>query len=404
MSVMNRMLRDLDRRRGLSMERPDILAGVEAVDAGIGNGVRPMARAGGYLLLALAAILAGYQSAPYLNGGYSPGGRHASGGMPRAIPDAPIAVEKGDLRLGEITDRVTSLPPEFGLQMSDFLPFTRLVEAKIAAPAPGKDIDSPPNTRPVPVRVSDVSLRPAEGPVDAGRQATEQDHDEGLAIYRQAVTTADDHQVFPGSMEKKAVTLSPARIAQQHYLEALRLLQVGRRGEAERRLHQAATIYPGHDKATQLLAARLEEAGRYAAAEQVLRQGLKAAPGSISLIKLLARLKVKIGDSATALKILDTVSPPVADEPEYHALRAALHRKTGDYGGAVEIYRKLTGLRPDLGIWWMGLAVSLETLNTPEEALGAYRKAAEQEDLSRVLSSFVRSRINRLQAGKTMRE
>lgn len=200
-----------------------------------------------------------------------------------------------------------------------------------------------------------------------------------------------------GTMTKTAVHVDRREVAESQYRKAAQLLSAGRRARGEALLREALTTDPTHEKARELLGARLLSQHRYGEAARTLLEGLNLRPADVRLHSLYARLLVERGEPEQAIAVLKRVSPPLADEPEYHAFQAALLHKTGRHDQAAELYRELVQLRPRAGVWWMGLAMALEAGGESGQALAAYAKASDQSDMPATLLRFVKERIQHLQ-------
>lgn len=218
-----------------------------------------------------------------------------------------------------------------------------------------------------------IENRPAPKPVRASR-----------ASKRPATQAA---------MDKRPVPMRPGELADTHLRAALRLAQARRNEEAEARLGQALEAQPSHSKAREVLAAQLLGQRRYTEAEAVLLEGLRLSPAETRLTRLYARLLLRRDGPAEALQVLKGVSPPLEKDPEYHAFRAALLQKTGQHADAAALYGRLVRVRPRAGVWWMGLAISLDIDGQPEQALAAYREASEKQDMTPALLRFVKGRM-----------
>lgn len=199
------------------------------------------------------------------------------------------------------------------------------------------------------------------------------------------------------TVQRTLQTSSPRQRAEQAYREGIRLLTEGQRSQAEAKLRTAL----GHDAslhdARLALANALLAQGRVREAEIQLQEGLRIAPGEAKLAERYARLLVDRGDLPGAIGVLSAAPPPVELEPVYHALLAALLQRAGHHQAAADTYAALVDVRPEQGLWWAGLAISLEALRRPGAALNAYRQAAQDPRLSFDMARFVNERLAALQ-------
>lgn len=182
-------------------------------------------------------------------------------------------------------------------------------------------------------------------------------------------------------------------IAQRHYREALNLVHSGRVTAAEESLRQALESHAEHVQARLLLATKLVEQRREDEAADILEAGLALAPSDARLARFFARLEVRSGNIARALEVLQGAAPELPGDPEYHAFMAALLQRTGQHAAAVAIYREVLVADPDNGVWWMGLAISLESVERTDEAILAYQRALRAPSLKLELKQYIEQRV-----------
>jgi MSHA biogenesis protein MshN len=184
--------------------------------------------------------------------------------------------------------------------------------------------------------------------------------------------------------------------ADDNYQNGLQLYQKRRFNESAAALRQVVEREPAHAKAQYFLASALLYAGQMNEAEEQLRSALSHLKDNTELKRLYAHILMDQGKSLDALALLADSPPAISSDIEYHALLAALLQEQQMHVEAADIYKNLVRLRPDNGVWWMGLGISLEALSLRNEALGAYRQALEIGTLPANLSQYVSSRIHTL--------
>jgi MSHA biogenesis protein MshN len=167
---------------------------------------------------------------------------------------------------------------------------------------------------------------------------------------------------------------------------------------AERLFREALTIDPGNGAVWSYLYSTLVKASKPAAAEQALRRGLISAKEPAPLAKLYARLLLDRDEKDAAVSILRTHRPVAASDTEYDAFLAALLQQLGQYAEAGEIYRKLLTVEPDSGSWWIGLAMSSDSIGNRPDALSAFQRALRTDSLKTPLARYARQRTAELQA------
>lgn len=199
------------------------------------------------------------------------------------------------------------------------------------------------------------------------------------------------------NIDKRVQQPSAAQLAEADYRDGTSLLHQGRLAEAQEKFRSALHQTPGHAGARQGLFGLLLDAKRMGEAEQVLREGLAVNSAQPGLAMALARMQVDRGDTAAAIETLHQSSASAMGRPEYIAFFAALLQRQGRHGEAVEHYQTALSLAPGSAIWSMGLGISLQALNRTHEARDAFRRAYAANALSPDLQAFVDQRLKQLQ-------
>lgn len=188
--------------------------------------------------------------------------------------------------------------------------------------------------------------------------------------------------------------LGPTQLAENRYRRALQDLQEGRTSEALVELQRAVEIAPRHEAARQTLVTLLIENHRTDEAAQQLQQALGLDERQPDMAMLLARLQLESG--GPALDTLLRTLPYAGDNAEYQGFVAGVLQRAQRHGEAVEHYRSALKLAPQKGVWWMGLGISLQAEKRVPEARVAYTRAKAAGGMTPELLAFVDRKLEAL--------
>ena len=166
---------------------------------------------------------------------------------------------------------------------------------------------------------------------------------------------------------------------------------------AETLLQQHLERASGDLAARELLVGLMLRGNRHDAAITQLDQGLRHHPRHLKFVMIKARLLAQNGDSAAAIRLLERSSAAGRDGVQLRQMLGALYQQQGRYEEAVENYRTLLAYTPGAGSAWVGLAISLDALGDAE-APDAYRRALVLGGLPVPAAAYARQRIVQLGA------
>lgn len=194
--------------------------------------------------------------------------------------------------------------------------------------------------------------------------------------------------------------VSPEQRADFRYREALALITQGRSQEAQAVLADALRLDPKNIAARQVLLGLLLETKRYAEAEQLVQEALQANVAPLTHAMALARIQVERSDTAAALSTLEKYLGLANDNAAYHAFYAALLQRLGRHTDAISQFQTALRLQPNQATAWLGLGVSLQAEKRNTEAEQAYLRARAGNSLSPELLAFVEQRLKQVQAAR----
>lgn len=194
-------------------------------------------------------------------------------------------------------------------------------------------------------------------------------------------------------IEKQERLPSAAEKAEIDYRRGLLAQRQGNAEDASAAYRAALEHLPEHAAARQTLAALLIEAKRFDDAEELLRRGVELAPVRLASTMALARLKVERNQAPAALEILLKNAAAGARSAEFQGFAGALLNRAGRAGEAVERYQEATRLAPGEGRWWAGLGIALDAAGKAAEAREAYQRARALPGLPVDLAQHVEQRL-----------
>jgi MSHA biogenesis protein MshN len=164
------------------------------------------------------------------------------------------------------------------------------------------------------------------------------------------------------------------------------LIGRGRSTEAIGQLREVLARNPQHVLARRTLVALLAEAGAGDQAKTTLLDGAALDPVDFALAA--AQMQAAAGDTQGALRTLEQV-PVALRSASHQALTGGLAQRLGQHAAAVAAYRDALRQPDPNPVWWVGLAISLDALGQDEGAQAAYQQAAAQPGLPDAVRQFV---------------
>jgi len=202
--------------------------------------------------------------------------------------------------------------------------------------------------------------------------------------------------VASGKIDRRSNT-TPRERAENEFRRAVNLVNQGRIAEGMDGFRSALRIDPGHEAARQTLVALLLEAKRVDEAAVFLQEGLALNTENTGFAMLLARIMVESNDVPTALFVLQRHAAPPDRNPDFHAFAAALYQRLDRHKEAIEQYQVALRLAPSSGVWWLGLGISFQAVEQPKDALEAFTRAKSAGNLAPNLLGFVDQKLRQLQ-------
>lgn len=188
--------------------------------------------------------------------------------------------------------------------------------------------------------------------------------------------------------------LSASELAQQKLNQAEQALNNNLMSKAETLFEDVLLVEPENKVARKQLAALWFGKQAYQNALNLLSQGITIDPADSEYRLMKARIYLSQGQQISAVNVLKALSN--FDNVEYQALLANSAQQAQQFTVASQAYQLLTNLQPEVGRWWLGLAVASDSNSQFELATQAYIEASEKVDLSESARQFARQRIQEL--------
>lgn len=390
MSVINQMLQDLERRSASGEERNRIPDHVRALPRGASDaGALQLPLVTGAVIVLLAALGGGlwwYNGLPGL-------------AKPSIFPDSEEAVQRNAASMTrqmslDLAQAPKAMAPPgdatapTGISAESIIvnePPRRasprgepLVTARAApSPEPLSEVRPEPVREPVPqpaASASAVTVTPAAKPIVKSVAAT-------------AIATPST------GIDKRLREQTPRQRAEAEYSRGATALQQGRMSEARSAFEAALQIDPAYHAARQALAGVLIDARLPADAMLVLQEGLQLAPAQFGLAMMAARLHVERGELDIAVQTLARSAEYAGNSADFSGFYAGLLQRQKKHAEAVDFFDRALRLRPNAGVWLLGMGVSLEALGRNAEAQEAFRRAKSSGNLTPELQSYADQRL-----------
>ena len=223
-----------------------------------------------------------------------------------------------------------------------------------------------------------------------------------IAVIRQAdtapaVVTAGIQQVSEkASLSRLEVARNQPTTAEQ--VEALTqqavvAAQAGQLAQALQLWQQVQQLQPGLATAYLAQARLWLQQGQPMQAELIARQGLQQGILSAELQFLIAQQAASRADWRQ-VDILLPAQFELVQHPEYYGLKATALQQQGQQQAALHWYQQLLQIQPQQARWWLGAALAYDSLQQYEAAQLHYRQALKWgENLSSASQQFIQQRL-----------
>jgi MSHA biogenesis protein MshN len=340
MSLINKMLNDLEQRHRSVSESLGPQAGIQPVDT-VPDLARPIRT---IVIVVLGAAAVGYGAWWfYTSTKQVPSPLVLSANAPLAPTPAEVSPPVGQTVQAPATETLVQAPPT-----------PAAAQSTPAAP--------PAQETPQPVVVAPTPAPPAAKPEPRPLGTTEK-------------------------------TVTPEQRAESLYREALQLNQRGDSARATLFLVEALSLNPGLTQARLTLAIFYSQRGDATQAIAVIKKGLDLEPRNSQLTLALARLQWDTAEQSKARETLERNLPLASRDPAYQGFYATILQAFGEHEPALKYFLTALQLEPSNPTWLVGIGVSFEALGRKDSARDAYERALATGRLSPALSTFVNQKL-----------
>ena len=379
MSMINQMLKDLDKRNASAGGGPPLTSGV-LLSSGRRSSVGPLILVALVIVVAVAGFMVWNKSR-------KPAGQPPLAPVAAAAP-APVVAPSAPV-----------VPPVANaVVVPSSAPAPVPAPAPAAAPTVAAAVVATPVEPAKPVTKPEPMTQPAKAaakPVVIAEQ-TKTTKAEPAMLAR--VEKAEPKPVTAKEVSFKVV--SPKQRSDNLYRQAVTLMQESHSAEAQDALRQSLAANSLNHSSRQLLAGLLVETGRNMEAAAVLREGLALVPGHSGYSMALARLQITSGSKDDALATLERGLVSAGDDADYHAFYAALLQRVNRHEEATKPY--ITALRsdPSMPKWLIGVGVSLQAQSNTTDAAEAFQRALDTGELSAEVAQFATQQLKLIKSAR----
>lgn len=242
----------------------------------------------------------------------------------------------------------------------------------------------------------------AQAPQADAVQVAEFDQSADFVAEQEELVEPDWNDTAAEVAKPRSLAIEKVHLSLEQQKELLQ--QKAQKAEANGNLNQAVShwqqlrqLEPASSQAYLELSRLAQVQRNDAGALQILEQASAAGVQDPKLSMAAAALAIKQQDWAKALSYLE-YEPDIFNYTDFYALKAAALQKTNQHALSVQVFQQLARQQPQQARWWLGMALSYDALQQPEQALLAYRQVTLNGfGLSASSLDYVKKRIAALE-------
>lgn len=250
------------------------------------------------------------------------------------------------------------------------------------------------NIPPVAIKQNEIEPKIVAVKAEPKRVAIAAVKKSSLPVKDSSANNVNNTVTKDSSLVISKVELTPAQLSSKKLNIAKRALNNGQLKKAESLLEEAIILQPYHIEARKELAALWFGRKTYQPAKNLLTQGVVLLPNNEDFRLMLARIYSIEGNNEKAFKVLNELSS--SNLLEYQLALASMAVQSDHHSAAINAYNKLLVMRPQQSRWWLALAISYDSNEQYSPATSAYQQAIALGRLSSNSLQFAKQRLAEL--------
>ncbi|MBC7993217.1 MAG: tetratricopeptide repeat protein [Rhizobacter sp.] len=364
MSLINQVLRDLDKRRAVTAAAPAAVK--TSLPSAAPNALQRARRWGlGFAITAMAVVA----------GGVAQGSINWPGRVAELEVSMPVGV-------AAVAEAAPVVPPVTAAPVAVTTPAVS-PEVKTETPSPGE---------PVLVAVAAPTVRSPLINIPRSEPKARLILVPDLAASASALALPKPEP----RIDKRMASRTPQERAEAHYQRGVTAHQAGQINDSADAFMAALREDARYAPARQAQAGLLIGQSRHEEALALLHEGITLSPQQPTLALMLARLQAERQDLSAAADTLKAASGNATNNAEYQGFYAAILQRAGRHPEAAEKFSAALRLAPANSVWWMGLGISLSASDQSAAAREAFMRAKTTGALPPEAGQYVELRLRQM--------
>lgn len=197
----------------------------------------------------------------------------------------------------------------------------------------------------------------------------------------------------PVKIEKQQVLANAQDRAEAEYRKGVASFRQGRSSEAVPQLKAALQEDSRHLAARQTLLSLLAEQKQWDEVQLLLKEGLDLMPTQITWAMALARIQVERGNAPEAWESLQKYMVHGEKNADYQGFAGVLLQRLQKPREAALHYQAAVQIKPNEGRWWLGLGLAYEADGRTNEAHDAFQHARGSNGITPEMAAVIDKKL-----------